>query len=126
MFDLMLDEKNLPLVQHCRGGKDRTGYGAALILLVLGVSKEDVLHDYMLTNVYKHDKNERSLKEMYEKTKNEDLVQAVRYFKEANEEFLMKALDTIDEQFGGIDHYVRYELNLSEEEIQRLKEIYLI
>lgn len=126
MFDLMLDEKNLPLVQHCRGGKDRTGYGAALILLVLGVSKEDVLYDYMLTNVYKHDKNERSLNEIYEKTKNEDLVQALRYMKEANEEFLMTALDTIDEQFGGIDKYVRQELDLSEEEIQRLKDIYLV
>ena len=39
------------IVQHCRGGKDRTGYGVALIQLLLGVSEADVMHDYLLTNV---------------------------------------------------------------------------
>lgn len=125
MFDLMLDEKNLPIVQHCRGGKDRTGYGIALILLVLGVSREDVMQDYLLTNVYKKEKNERSLNEMLAKTHNEDLVLAMRYMKEANVDFIMKALDTIDEKFGGIDNYVRQELSLSEAEIQKLQDIYL-
>lgn len=124
MFDLLLDESNLPLVQHCRGGKDRTGYGAALILLVLGVSKADVMKDYLLTNVYKRKKNEKSLKELYEKTHNEDQVKAMRYLKEANEEFLSKALDTIDEQFNNIENYVHQELHLSDEEIKRLEDIY--
>ena len=48
------------IVQHCRGGKDRTGYGVALIQLLLGVSEADVMHDYLLTNVYKKEKNEKA------------------------------------------------------------------
>ena len=34
---------------HCRLGKDRTGVFAALVLKLLGVSDDDVVQDYMLT-----------------------------------------------------------------------------
>jgi protein-tyrosine phosphatase len=39
-------------VFHCTAGKDRTGFAAALVLLALGVPREEVLHDYLLTNIY--------------------------------------------------------------------------
>jgi protein tyrosine/serine phosphatase len=35
---------------HCAAGKDRTGILAALVLGLLGVSKENIIEDYMLTN----------------------------------------------------------------------------
>jgi protein-tyrosine phosphatase len=35
---------------HCRGGKDRTGMVAALVLDSLGVRREDVMADFLLTN----------------------------------------------------------------------------
>lgn len=41
---------DLPLVISCSAGKDRTGLAAAMVLTALGVSWEDVLHDYCLTN----------------------------------------------------------------------------
>ena len=50
LIKLILDEHNLPLVQHCRGGKDRTGFGVAIVLLALGVREECVIYDYTLTN----------------------------------------------------------------------------
>lgn len=53
LIELILDEHNLPLVQHCRGGKDRTGFGAAIILLALGVREEWVIYDYTLTTQYR-------------------------------------------------------------------------
>jgi len=39
----------LPLVFHCSAGKDRTGIAAALLLTVLGVPRETVIEDYILT-----------------------------------------------------------------------------
>ena len=37
---------------HCTAGKDRTGFGAALILHALGVSDDVIDEDYLLTNRY--------------------------------------------------------------------------
>lgn len=46
----MLQDSDQPLVFHCTAGKDRTGWAAALILLALGVPRETVREDYLLTN----------------------------------------------------------------------------
>ena len=39
-----------PILFHCTAGKDRTGVAAALILKALGVSREDIVEDYLLTS----------------------------------------------------------------------------
>ncbi|MFE6744683.1 tyrosine-protein phosphatase [Kitasatospora purpeofusca] len=39
-----------PLLFHCSAGKDRTGWTAALLLTALGVDRETVFTDYLLTN----------------------------------------------------------------------------
>ncbi len=39
-----------PLLFNCAAGKDRTGFAAAVLLECLGVSRETVLADYLLTN----------------------------------------------------------------------------
>ncbi|MGA5701987.1 tyrosine-protein phosphatase [Peterkaempfera bronchialis] len=39
-----------PLLFHCTAGKDRTGWTAALLLTALGVDRDTVFDDYLLTN----------------------------------------------------------------------------
>src|ERR1700738_891572 len=34
---------------HCTAGKDRTGFTSAVVLLALGVSRDEVFEDYLLT-----------------------------------------------------------------------------
>lgn len=38
-----------PVLVHCAAGKDRTGISVALVLRLLGVSRDDVVADYLLT-----------------------------------------------------------------------------
>ncbi|KAM9862264.1 tyrosine-protein phosphatase [Leucobacter sp. BZR 635] len=40
-----------PTLFHCSAGKDRTGWAAAVFLLLLGADEATVLEDYLLTNV---------------------------------------------------------------------------
>jgi protein-tyrosine phosphatase len=40
----------LPLLYHCSGGKDRAGWMTAVVLTALGVSREIVVRDYLLSN----------------------------------------------------------------------------
>jgi len=49
MFDLLLREDGA-LLFHCSAGKDRTGFGAALILTVLGTPRAAVMQDYLASN----------------------------------------------------------------------------
>jgi protein-tyrosine phosphatase len=50
LCDLILEDERRPLLFHCSAGKDRTGLGAALILTALGVSREQILADYVATD----------------------------------------------------------------------------
>lgn len=122
MIKLLVNKDHAPLVQHCRGGKDRTGFGIALVLLLLGVSKEDVVKDYLYTNQCLTMGSEEQLKRLGD---NVELIKALSYLKAANEEFLLAALDEIDTTYGGVVSYASNELHISSEEIERLKENYL-
>ena len=51
VFQTIGDEQNLPCLFHCTSGKDRTGVVSALLLLALGVSEQDVIADYKLSNI---------------------------------------------------------------------------
>jgi protein-tyrosine phosphatase len=35
---------------HCTAGKDRTGFAVAMLLLAIGVTRDDVMADYLLSN----------------------------------------------------------------------------
>lgn len=48
-FDALAEADALPAVFHCAAGKDRTGLLAALLLGSLGVSRDDIVADYVLT-----------------------------------------------------------------------------
>ena len=50
LFTDLADPQQGPVLFHCTTGKDRTGWAAAALLLLLGVDQDDVVDDYLLTN----------------------------------------------------------------------------
>lgn len=50
LMEVVLDESNWPVLIHCTAGKDRSGVGVALILEALGVDRETIMDEYLLTN----------------------------------------------------------------------------
>jgi protein-tyrosine phosphatase len=48
-FRLIADPDSYPLVFHCYAGKDRTGVLAALVLSCVGVERNAIVDDYVLT-----------------------------------------------------------------------------
>ena len=46
----MFKNSGSKIIFHCTAGKDRTGFAAALILLLFGVSRRCIFDDYMLSN----------------------------------------------------------------------------
>lgn len=93
--------------EHCSGGKDRAGIMALLILTILGVSREEILEDYLLTNVNR-DKN---IVPVFERFKNlmggdEDLAWKVTENHRARPENLVAYYESVDERYGSMDDYL--------------------
>ncbi|CAG8672938.1 4256_t:CDS:2 [Cetraspora pellucida] len=51
VLELMTDEANLPILIHCKHGKDRTGVIVALVLSICGVEEETIVHEYSVSQV---------------------------------------------------------------------------
>jgi protein-tyrosine phosphatase len=50
LVSVVLDESNWPILIHCSAGKDRAGVATMLILEALGVDRETIMEDFLLTN----------------------------------------------------------------------------
>ncbi|CAG8688944.1 9289_t:CDS:2, partial [Racocetra fulgida] len=51
VLELMTDEANLPVLIHCKHGKDRTGVIVALVLSICGVDEEAIIQDYSFSQI---------------------------------------------------------------------------
>jgi protein-tyrosine phosphatase len=50
LMGLVLDQSNWPILIHCNAGKDRAGIATTLILEALGVDRETIMEEFLLTN----------------------------------------------------------------------------
>jgi len=96
---------HLPLLFNCSAGKDRTGVAAALILGALGVERDVIYEDYLLTNVLA---DHNVLIDRF--------GDQIRQFREAGDvvaplmaadvDYLNAMFDTLDRDHGGFDGYL--------------------
>ena len=115
LFEHLL-QADEPLVFHCTAGKDRTGVAAALVLLALGVPRNLVVQDYLLTN------------ELYERPPvphSETPAEALAVLWRVQQGFLNAALHAVEADHGGIEPYLRRRLGLSAVALETLASRYL-
>lgn len=107
-----------PLVFHCTAGKDRTGVAAALLLLALGVPRDVVEQDFLLSNVL-HRPPPRPAKAR-------DVPQdALTVLWSVRASYLQHALQVIEQRHGGLQHYLERHIGLAAPHRARLAERYL-
>lgn len=123
-FDIIL-ESNDPIYFHCSAGKDRTGLGAAFLLKILGVSDEDIVADYLLTNTLSFHNIESRVNAAIENGASEAEVNKVRIFSSVDISYLQSANEEIEKHFGSFENFANQALNLNEEKIRRLKEKFI-
>ena len=120
-----IQKGDVPILIHCASGKDRTGVACMLILLALGVDREIVLEDYLLTNVYQRDAIQKKLEE------DKDIILAHPEREELDrmtfgvtEEIGKIVLDAIFNEYGNVETYFEKEFHINRNELQRLRSLY--
>ena len=125
LMELLLADDGAPLVYHCRGGKDRTGVATMFILLALGVSKDQIYSDYILTNTYKEVRNEMRMDEYRNLTDNQNVLDYLRNLLLAKEEYLDAAFDEMIKVSGSSDNYLKQVLMIDDDKLTTLRNRYL-
>jgi protein-tyrosine phosphatase len=115
LFDHLL-QADAPLVFHCTAGKDRTGFAAALILLALGVPRDVVLQDYLVTNrVFKQPPAAQGGLS----------AEVLAVLWRVQPGFLGAALHAVDTDHGGVERYLGERLGLGPAALRSLADRYL-
>lgn len=126
-LELLLQERAGAILWHCTAGKDRAGFASILVQHLLGVSREDILEDYMMTNQCLVPEVE-PLIAMIQKQVHDDSPQ-VRQVLEilfgARKEYLAALYEKIRERFGSFEAFEEQALGIDQEKRARLQAMYL-
>ena len=119
MLRTIIEADGAPIVIHCSAGKDRTGWGAAIVQLALGVPREDVIADYLLSNELRGHGAAR-LDELAAAGLDPALLEP---FFAVHQDYIHRSLTTLDREYGGFEEYRRDALGVSDTEIERFVEV---
>ena len=115
----------LPAVTHCTAGKDRTGVFSAVLLTILGVPRNLVIEDYMLTGEYMlaDEPLRRATVDWQKMTGSSEPPsrETLRRLYTMHEEALTGTFDTITRVYGSFDAFVSDGLKLTPADVSALR-----
>ena len=124
---LLLSEVDRAVLWHCTSGKDRTGLAAMLLLSALGVDEETVVSDYLLTNEYNAQRIAGTRQYLRARGCDDALIEkGVIVFDAVDERFMRNAIAYLKHEYGSVIGYIRDGLDISNKELNSLKEKYLM
>lgn len=117
----VLDADGAPVLWHCSAGKDRTGFAAAILLRILGVSPNIIMQDYMASREPTLADRSKQLR-MLKLFKGREAADNIAVLLGVQEAWLAAGFDQIDATWGNFDNYVANGLLLSAADIERLRD----
>jgi protein-tyrosine phosphatase len=124
IFDLLIEERNYPLLFFCGLGKDRSGILSMLILGALGIDREQIYDDYMLSNHY-IDYIHFKKSEIQSVELDVEQQEALTTMLKANERVFDFIYDRIERDYGSIPGYLEKKMHFTPEKREKLAEVLL-
>ncbi len=106
LHQLATDDSASPQMFHCTAGKDRTGFAAAILLSALGVPREQIMADYLLSATYIANHNERRIRRIQLLSLWRIRAEALRPMMTVQSSFLQAAFDEAERRYGSFDDYL--------------------
>ena len=128
LFDVLLAQpEGEAVLVHCSGGKDRTGIATALVLSALGVTREDIEADFLMSNVQKKaDTKAVEIANQVNKANGTNMTpEAVWPSLGIRPDHLGTFYDNIATNYGSVEGYLHDALGLTAADIQTLRDRYL-
>ncbi|WP_328892195.1 tyrosine-protein phosphatase [Streptomyces sp. NBC_00236] len=119
LLETAADDAARPVLFHCTTGKDRAGWGAVLLLLLLGASRDAVREEFLSVNPVMRVAFRPSVQSYLDAGGDPEIASAII---EVRPRYLDTALDAMDERWGGIDGYARDGLRIPEAALRRLRD----
>ncbi|UVO55789.1 tyrosine-protein phosphatase [Sphingomonas sp. SUN039] len=109
MYFAALAERDGAHLLHCLAGKDRTGLGAALLHTLMGVHRDDMMADYLLTNTAGDPEARIAAGAASIRASRGPQISdaAIRTLMSVDPAFLDAALDAIVAAHGSVEDYAR-------------------
>lgn len=117
-FRALVEAEGVPALVHCAAGKDRTGVFIALVLSSMGVSHEDVVRDYSLTDVYRPNRIDAYAHLFTKAGRDPEIARALF---ESPREAMATMLDHLDRHYGGVSGYLREQAGVDDDAVLQLK-----
>ncbi len=126
-FRILLEPHEKAVLWHCTAGKDRAGIASVIMEEILGVPRETILKEYLFTNDCLAEDIARLTEQLSRLSAKDAPVnkEALHYLFGADRSYIETFYGAVEEFFGDMDSFVRKGLKLTDEEIQRLREMYL-
>jgi len=102
----------LPQLFHCTAGKDRTGFAAAIVLLTLGVPRDDVMRDFLLSNDYLAAKIEENIAKIQANSAANVDPDVLRDVLRVSPESLDGAIRAMEAKYGSVDGFIERGLGI--------------
>lgn len=122
VFKDLADERSRPALIHCAGGKDRTGWAAASLQLLLGVPEDLVMADFLASNEYLQAMFQPFFDDFEARGGEPGLIADFMWVRP---EYLDAALDEMRGSFGTIERYFADGLALDDGAIDALRAAFL-
>ena len=104
---------------HCSGGKDRVGVLVACLLLTLGVSKQEIERDYLLTNVSREKNINQAFERFMRFTNDEEKAWEITRAHSARPQNLMAFYEAVEAEYGSLEVFIENQLDISPDFRQR-------
>ncbi|AOI92143.1 protein tyrosine phosphatase [Burkholderia pseudomultivorans] len=113
------------LLFHCTAGKDRTGWAAAILHTILGMSTQTIFSDYLLTNSYSAAEIAASVAQA-RKAGGQDAADMMAALQGAQADYLQAALDQVAASYGSMTAYIADGLGLDQATLNAIRQRMLI